>query len=332
MSTEQQTLDGSTVEKHECPTCGRDDFANQLGVKQHHEYAHGVKFCDLGCEHKCPEDECNRAFEDKSGLRKHHTDVHDGSISHATKNCTWCGVEVSIPIRRVEKQERFFCGDEHRNNWMREGGEGCPAWDGGDETVECDYCGEETQLPTWRVKDSEYHFCSPEHKHKFHSDLIEGEQHPNWKEKKKIECANDNCSETLTLLPCHAERSENHFCDPQCHGEWRSEYLSGMNHPQWGGGGYAPFYNAIRKYISKEDWWDITVQHRRENDKCELCGERKEHLHTHHIIPIMGGGTNDKYNRMTLCLECHPTVENYTSDFIGFQLDELSESKSTSDD
>jgi transposase len=81
------------------------------------------------------------------------------------------------------------------------------------------------------------------------------------------------------------------------------------------GGGSITRYYAIRKFISEEPWTDITTRHRQKNPECKLCGIQND-LHTHHIIPITAGGTNESWNLITLCSSCHPTVEWYTSEYI----------------
>ena len=55
---------------------------------------------------------------------------------------------------------------------------------------------------------------------------------------------------------------------------------------------------ALRKKILKRD-----------NYRCQLCGQlhggKIELLHIHHIVPIMGGGSGDPSNLITLCKQCH---------------------------
>lgn len=49
--------------------------------------------------------------------------------------------------------------------------------------------------------------------------------------------------------------------------------------------------------------------------KCKRCKKIKE-VGDHHILPKTYGGTNDKSNRISLCKECHNTVEELTDDLL----------------
>lgn len=49
----------------------------------------------------------------------------------------------------------------------------------------------------------------------------------NYPSKIKVECS--NCGNKKKLTRYKAERSENHFCNKDCYGEW----ISGENHPKW---------------------------------------------------------------------------------------------------
>lgn len=46
-----------------------------------------------------------------------------------------------------------------------------------------------------------------------------------------VEC--DNCGTEFEKRADHAEKTDHHFCDESCEGEWRSGYLRGDNHPRW---------------------------------------------------------------------------------------------------
>jgi len=45
----------------------------------------------------------------------------------------------------------------------------------------------------------------------------------------------DNCGELLYRTQHRLERQDKHFCDDECHGEWRSENITGPDHPNWVG-------------------------------------------------------------------------------------------------
>ena len=45
--------------------------------------------------------------------------------------------------------------------------------------------------------------------------------------------------------------------------------------------------------------------------KCILCGFEttiKSQIHVHHIKPRQAGGSNSKWNLVTLCARCHPLI------------------------
>jgi endogenous inhibitor of DNA gyrase (YacG/DUF329 family) len=70
------------------------------------------------------------------------------------------------------------------------------------------------------------------------SENIKGESHPEWRGGEvKLSCA--NCGQPVSRSRAQAERSEKHFCDARCHGEWRARNQRGERHPQWRGGGIA---------------------------------------------------------------------------------------------
>lgn len=114
----------------ECPTCGRDDFENQRGMKVHHSRAHGASLSDReqlscpSCEttytgkgplgrhmrdccpaklHECPK--CGKGCPTYAGVKNHYARVHDGSISGEPIECQNCG-----EIKRVRRdRDRDFC-------------------------------------------------------------------------------------------------------------------------------------------------------------------------------------------------------------------------------
>ena len=46
---------------------------------------------------------------------------------------------------------------------------------------------------------------------------------------------------------------------------------------------------------------------KRDGFKCRHCPSRKD-LQVHHIVPLEKGGTDDLSNLLTLCDECHKTL------------------------
>ncbi|MFC7059861.1 HNH endonuclease [Halovenus salina] len=66
------------------------------------------------------------------------------------------------------------------------------------------------------------------------------------------------------------------------------------------------------KQLHGASWEKIRDLHL--DDECAICGDPDD-LCLHHIIPILTGGTNDSYNLLTLCRQCHTRTEWYTREF-----------------
>ena len=70
-----------TMARHECPTCGRDDFAREVDMKAHHTIAHDVSLVDTEDPSKCPL--CGRVFASEAGMKAHHMLIHAESIAES---------------------------------------------------------------------------------------------------------------------------------------------------------------------------------------------------------------------------------------------------------
>jgi ribosomal protein L37AE/L43A len=57
-----------------CPSCGRDDFDDERGMRIHHKLAHGESLAEREDRYRCPE--CDREVETKRGLSNHLSKVH----------------------------------------------------------------------------------------------------------------------------------------------------------------------------------------------------------------------------------------------------------------
>jgi len=88
------------------------------------------------------------------------------------------------------------------------------------------------------------------------------------------------------------------------------EGVTGQDHHGWTGG--KSLYDALKKQLPGRSWYSIRETERA--DQCYKCGCSDGRLSIHHIVPVMAGGTNGEYNRMTLCEECHGVVEAFTWD------------------
>ena len=94
--------------KHECPTCGRDDFAREVDMKAHHTIAHGESLVGEVDPRKCPM--CEETFASEGGMKAHHMLIHAESIAESRgvtrslrrtvierdeSRCQRCGIEVT---------------------------------------------------------------------------------------------------------------------------------------------------------------------------------------------------------------------------------------------
>lgn len=128
---------------------------------------------------------------------------------------------------------------------------------------------------------------------------------------KMVECW--NCGQEFRKKKSHAERHDQHFCNPECMGEWQSEHFRGEDNPRWSGG-YDDYYGET---------WDQKRREALQRDgfECQSCGiGRADHhdaygrdLHVHHINPIRTyanpGRANELSNLVTLCEKCHKQWE-----------------------
>jgi hypothetical protein len=54
-------------------------------------------------------------------------------------------------------------------------------------------------------------------------------------------------------------------------------------------------------------------------DFCVACGT-KENIQHHHLKPASKGGSDEEFNLITLCIQCHATIHNRTKAFSHKQL------------
>lgn len=92
------------------------------------------------------------------------------------------------------------------------------------------------------------------------------------------------------------------------------EGKTGQDNPNWRGG--KSIYDAIKKQLHGKSWSYLKNKFRK--DECYNCGEENAQHDLHHIIPIMCGGTNEKWNLMTLCSSCHRKAELFIRQYDEF--------------
>lgn len=111
----------------ECPTCGRTDFKNELGMKRHHSYAHGESL--FYKETTCAG--CGGTTEvraDHYEEFENHYCGDDCMKDRVSVECHGCGAGLERTRKRYENSERFYCSNKCERKRV---------------TLECDTCGGE---------------------------------------------------------------------------------------------------------------------------------------------------------------------------------------------
>ena len=144
----------------------------------------------------------------------------------------------------------------------------------------CDYCGKSSKMcyAEYYKEGKKNHYCSKECKDKHHSELIKGENHPNWNGGNII-CNCDYCGKQIEKCLSEYNKHEKHFCSYECLGKYKSINCIGENSYNWKGGrsvGYNYIQSFLRKNIRK-NWNEnsINVQ----NKKCLLTGLEYDCVH-----------------------------------------------------
>lgn len=275
----QKTIRDYQSTVYECPTCGRDDFSSEKGVKIHHKLAHGE------------------------------------SIAGVLKICPICGVEYRTKPHNADRLKT--CGDAGCSSQYRSenySGENHGSWNGGKATVACSYCGREKQVKQYQLERSDRFFCDQDCTIQWKQDTdLSGEQSGAWKGGLvTVECA--TCGREKDVKPYRTKNHDRHFCTQACKAEWQQTHLSGQGNPRWNGG--FSVYARVSATISDRSWAAISNGVRGRDGVCKMCGDSAEDighkLDVHHIVPLRAGGTHDKQLLTSLCRSCHMTVEAYT--------------------
>lgn len=166
----------------QCPTCDRDDFKNESGMKAHYTQVHGETYQEYmyrnGVGVKCPT--CGEICASETAVKIHHKRKHDVSIAGVELECEWC--MDSFKVQPKEKDTARFCSKDCEREWKSERwrGEKNPRWKGGPVTVECAVCGEEKEQCRAVANMSERHFCSYDCMGERRSEVYSGEGSPIW--------------------------------------------------------------------------------------------------------------------------------------------------------
>lgn len=91
---------------------------------------------------------------------------------------------------------------------------------------------------------------------------------------------------------------------------------TGQDNPNWRGG--KNILDAVKKQLPV-NWREKKVEAKdKDNWTCQNCGDSKSKMDSHHIIPVMCGGTHGYWNLMTLCESCHTKAEQFIRQYPEF--------------
>jgi len=264
----------------ECPTCGRDDFKSETGMKVHHYQAHnqsiaptqrceycGESFLESSSNVRFCSQECRSEGEDVSGENSNAWE--GGTISEIV--CEWCREKEEVDLSSSKGR---FCSDDCRLEWWSEWsskqtGKAHPNWEpDAHEEVMCENC-EETFIREVRDIGTENYFC---------------------------------CNE----------------CRVEWWGEWTAENQRGENHPNWEDNDelyYGPKWDDVRLSTIIRDQSRCRICKR---TPVNLQGGTRD-ITVHHIEPLKTFDSYEKANvqsnLVTLCRSCHRQVEGEDYEF-----------------
>jgi len=263
----------------ECPTCGREDFKSDRGMKHH------------------------------------HARVHNESLSVKEYSCSQCNQIFEKRASETTDSDRNFCSTDCMSDWMEENaqGEDSPAWQGGSKIeLECSICGELFKREQSNTTKSDNNFCSTTCFGKWIEQKPK-EEHARWKGGDiEIDC--HECGETITRRRSRVETAERIFCSVNCQGEWRSRNRTGDDAFNWRGGHtkyYGPtWHGQRRKAIDRDDEKCVDCGMTRDEHHDKFGAD----LEVHHKTPIRTFSDTEEANQLsnlvTVCTNCHQKREH----------------------
>lgn len=305
-----------------CSFCGEKILQNKSQVEKHNNH-----FCNKACyaqsqggsiEITC--DLCGRKFlQRKSQVEKYSNHFcstvcagqwKSENVSGANSSnwqgglievtCAFCGETILRNKCRLKNGKNYFCSRVCSGQWQSENliGAKSPGWHGGSIEVTCTFCGETILRAKSRVKNASNHFCDKECQVLWQLENMAGSNSPAWKGG-SVEVACAFCGETILRAHNKVEKSNNHFCNAECKGQWKSENEVGPKNPSWQGGkSFEPytteFNGALKRAIRERDGFT-----------CRLCGvsENGQAHDCHHIDYVKQN--NNPENFSLLCHACH---------------------------
>lgn len=333
---------------HECPTCDRAfDTDRGMKIHHAQSHGERLALVTSTCDH-CGEEyeEMESKVGAYCSNECKHRGQGDPMVTKECQQCgeqfetskyraenepaKFCSKSCAASSRTGERHSRWrggapvceceLCGDEfegHRGNPNRFCSPGCrdaalgeersgenhPMWNGGPIPHTCEWCGGEFTAAAGSTNPNR--FCSTSCKNDWQSEAYSGEGHPQYNQV-AVEC--DTCGAEFTKPPSRHERSQHHYCSPECH--------------------YQDYGGATDRLYYGPNWQTQREKARiRDQCRCVGCGMTDpEHLRkygktltVHHVKKIRkfaerGGdvdyeSANQLDNLLTGCWECHTKWE-----------------------
>lgn len=168
----------------QCPTCDRNDFDSNLGMRLHHAKTHGDSLTevDLTCE-LCGDSYSliqSRAENSRfcSNDCKMEWIYNNQDRDTTTVECDNCG--DALERTDSEINDTNFCDRDCHAEWLS--GENHHNWQGGKVEVECCVCGDTKFVYPNQAESEDRHFCHEKGcRYEWISEHHSGESHPFWK-------------------------------------------------------------------------------------------------------------------------------------------------------
>jgi len=254
---------------------------------------------------ECPT--CGRTdFTSTRTMKTHHKAAHGVSLKPRVC-CEQCGEEFKVePYRKDTAQ---FCSKECQNAFYQENHR---------ESLVCNECEKQYDVRASIAENRQ--FCSFECRCQSQDTFLSGAEHPWWNGgPKTISC--EVCGVDYDVRQAKADTSR--FCSYECKSISQQQELRGRGNPHWKGGFY-DIASIVRSLLGGIAWDRLAKQAR--ESECACCGsvqpEDARAYHVHHIVPVLAGGTNDDWNLITVCPECHRAAEVFTQRFVDAVLTE----------
>lgn len=168
----------------ECPTCGRDDFKSDRGMRMHHSREHGESLttvtikCDWcgdtaekypsrsGYDQEFCDKDCHAKWKAEKPIEEHPR--YKGGLT--MNECEQCG--LAFEVNRYRKKTAQFCSRQCHGRWKT---------DVGTVEVECEWCGQSVTKWNREYESKDHHYCSSTCYGQWTSKHRSGQDHPNWR-------------------------------------------------------------------------------------------------------------------------------------------------------